>query len=113
MRILKRARNKDNERGKDKGAANNIFNLKYNIPKGNSVLFHNGSNFDYHVIMKDIANKFEGEFTCLGKNTETYKALAVPITKEVKRIDKNGNLITKTKSYKLQFIDSVIFKARL
>ena len=113
MRILKRARNKDNELGKDKGAANNIFNLKYNIPKRNSVLFYNGSNFDYHFIIKEIANRFEGEFTCVGKNTEKYKALAVPITKEVKRIDENGNAITKTKSYKLQFIDSAIFKARL
>ena len=35
-----------------------------------------------------------------------YKIQNVPITKEVKKIDKNGREITKTLSYRLQFINS-------
>ena len=26
------------------------------------VVFHNGSNYDYHFIIKELANKFEGQF---------------------------------------------------
>ena len=37
-----------------------------------SVVFHNGSNCDY-FIMKELANNFEGQFKCLGENTEKYK----------------------------------------
>ena len=60
---------------------------------------------------KELAKESEGEFNCLGKNTEKYKIFLVPITKEVKRIDKNGKEITKTISYKLPFIDSPRFFA--
>ena len=39
------------------------------------------------------------------------KPFTVPIEKEVTRIDKNGKEITKTISYRLQFIDSTRFLA--
>ena len=32
--------------------------------------FHNGSNYDYHFIIKDLAKEFEEEFECLGENKE-------------------------------------------
>ena len=50
-------------------------------------------------------------FTCLGENTEKYIAFTVPIEKEVTKIDKNGEEITKNMSYILQFIDSTRFMA--
>ena len=53
--------------GKFKGAAHNICNLRYKIPKKISVVFHNGSTYDYHFIIKQVAIKFKGEFECLGK----------------------------------------------
>ena len=59
-------------------------------------VFHNGSNYDYHVIIKALAKIFQGEFNCLGENTEKYKTFLVQITKEVERIDKNIKEITKT-----------------
>ena len=34
-------------------AHNNICNLKFNVPNEISVLFHNGSNYDYHFIIKE------------------------------------------------------------
>ena len=39
-------------------------------------------------------------------------AFSVPTEKEVIRIDKKGKLITKTISYRLQFINSARFMAR-
>ena len=47
----------------------------------------------------------------LGENTEKYNTFSVFITKEVKRIGKNGEETAKTISYKLQFIDSAKFMA--
>ena len=47
----------------------------------------------------------------LRENTEKYIIFTVPIKKEVARIDKNGEEMTKNISYILQFIDSTIFIA--
>ena len=44
--------------GKYRGAAHNICNLRYKIPKEIPVLFHNGSTYDYHFIIKELAEKF-------------------------------------------------------
>ena len=45
--------------GEYRGAGHGICNLKYSIPKENSIVFHNGSSYDNHVIMKELAAKFE------------------------------------------------------
>ena len=55
--------------GKYRGAAHDICNLRYKMPKEIPVVFHNGSTYDYHFIIKDLAEEFEGEFECLGENT--------------------------------------------
>ena len=72
-------------------------------------MFHNGSSYDYHFIIKELAKEFEGEINCSGENTEKYKSFSVPVIKEVKSISKNGKEITKTISYKLQIIGSTRF----
>ena len=38
--------------GKYRGAAHDISNLRYKIPKEIPVVFHNGSSCDYHFIIK-------------------------------------------------------------
>ena len=43
--------------------------LKYSIPKKIAVPFRNGFNYNYHFIIKELAEKFERQFTCLGENT--------------------------------------------
>ena len=58
--------------GKYRGAAHDICNLRYKIPKKIPVMFHNGSTYDYQFIIKELAEEFEGEFECLGENTEKY-----------------------------------------
>ena len=65
--------------GKYRGAAHNICNLRYKIPKEIPVVFHNGSTYDYHFIIKELAKEFECNFECLGENTEKYITFSVPI----------------------------------
>ena len=36
------------------------------------LVFKNESNYDYHFIIKELAEEHEGKFTCLGENTEKY-----------------------------------------
>ena len=55
--------------GKYRGAAHDICNLRYKIPKEIPVVFHNGSAYAYYFIIKEL-EEFEGEFECLGENIE-------------------------------------------
>ena len=73
------------------------------MPKRIPTVFHNGSNYDYRFIIKELAEEFNKQFTCLGDNTEKYITFTVPIEKEVTRFDKNGGEITKNISYIWQF----------
>ena len=95
--------------GKYRGAAHDICNLRYKIPKEIPVVLHNGSTYDYHFIIKELTEEFEAEFECFGENIEKYITFSVPIKKEITKKDKNGNdEITKI-SYKIKFIDSYRF----
>ena len=53
-----------------------------------TVVFHNGSSYNYNFIIKELAEEFKKQFTSLGENTEKYITFAVPIEKEFTRIDK-------------------------
>ena len=68
------------------------------------IISYNRSNSDYHFSIKELAEEFQKQFTCLG----AYK---VPIEKEVTRIDKSGDEITKIMSYRLKFMESARFMA--
>ena len=95
--------------GKYRGAAHNICNLRYKVPKEIPVVFHNGSKYDFHFIVKELAEEFEGTFECLGENTEKYITFSVPIKKEITKQYQDGNdKITKIPP-KIKFIDSFRF----
>ena len=64
--------------GKYRGAAHSKCNLEYAIVKEIPVLFHNGSVYDYHFIIKYLVKEFKGYFECLGENTEKYISFTVP-----------------------------------
>ena len=81
------------------------------MPNDIPVAFHNGSNYDYHFIIKELAEELEGEFECLGKKTEKYKTFSVPMEKKVTKINKDGNESVVSVSYKIKFIDSARFMA--
>ena len=40
------------------------------MPNKIPVVFHNGSSYDYHFIIKELANEFERQFGYLGENTK-------------------------------------------
>ena len=90
--------------GKYRGAAHNICNLRYIIPKEIPIVFHNGSTYDYHFIIIKLAKEFDGHFECLGENTEKYITFSVPTKKEIKNKDKIIEI-----TYKIRFIDSCRF----
>ena len=93
-----------------RGAAHSICNLKYSEPKRTPIVFHNGSDYDYHFIKKESAKEFNKQFTCLGENTEKYLTFTVAIKKKVTRVIK---MEKKLKCYILQLIDSARFMASL
>ena len=86
---------RDHYAGKYRGIAHNISNLKYSVPKKISLVFHNGWNYDIHFLIEELAEEFKKQFTCLGENTEKYMSFTTLIVKEVIRIDKNREEITK------------------
>ena len=63
------------------------------------IILHNGSKYDHHFVIKKLVKEFEGEFECLGENTEKYITFSVPFKKE-------GD---EKFTYKLKFIDSYRF----
>ena len=47
--------------GKYRGATHSICNLRFNVPNEIPVVFQNGSNYEHHFIMKELANQFKGQ----------------------------------------------------
>ena len=85
--------------GKYRGAAHNACNLQYKVGKSIPVVFHNGSSYDIHLIIKQLAHDFKGPFSCLGENTEKYITFSISI---FKKTDANDKPIV----YQIKFIDS-------
>ena len=40
------------------------------MPNEIPLVFHSVSNYDYHFIIKELVNEFEGQLECLGENRE-------------------------------------------
>ena len=59
--------------GKYRGVAHNICNLRYKVPKEIPVVFHNGSTYDYHFIIKELVKEFDSNFDCLGENISHFQ----------------------------------------
>ena len=108
-KIYHKAKDHCHYAGKYRGAAHDICNLKCKIPKEIPVVFHIGSTYDSHFIIKELAQEFEGEFKCLGENIEKYITFSVPIKKQIIKIDKDGNGKIMKIQYKIKFIDSFRF----
>ena len=98
FKLYQKVRDHCHYRGKFRRAAHSICNLRYKVPKE----IHNGSTYDYHFIIKQLAEEFGGQFECLGENAEKYITFSLPMKKE----HDNG----KKSIYRLKFIDSYRFK---
>ena len=87
--------------GKYRGDAHSLCNLRYQEERDIPVIIHNGSNYDFHLLIKDLAKEFKSDIYCLGKNMEKYISFSVPIHN--KKID------NETINYNVKFIDSYRF----
>ena len=87
--------------GKFRNAAHSICNLRYKIQREIPVVLHNDSKYNFHLLIRELAEEFKGNIDCLGENTEKYITFSVPL----KKINKSNKLI----AYKLKFIDSFRF----
>ena len=54
--------------GKFRGTAHNGCNWRYKVPKEIRIVFPNGLTYDYHFVIKKLAEEFKGESECLGEN---------------------------------------------
>ena len=79
-----------------------MCNLRYKVPKEIPIVFHNGTTYDYHFIIKALVKEFDGNFECLGENTEKYITFSVPLKKKIE----NENIEI---TYKIKFIDNYRF----
>ena len=112
---MKKVRDHCHYTGKYRGAAHGICNLRYKVVKEIPAVFHNGSSYDYHFIIKYLAEEFNGHFECLGENTEKYITFSVPFKKVInednKDNDEDNDEDKKPKEikYRIKFIDSCRF----
>ena len=67
---------------KYRAGAHNKCNINYKISRNIPVVFHFIIN-QYHFITKELVKEFEGQFECLGENTEKYITFSVKINKEI------------------------------
>ena len=60
------------------------------LSKRRFVIFHKGSDYDYHVFIKKSMEEFKVQFECLGENAENYTTFSISIQKELA----NGKTVT-------------------
>ena len=94
--------------GKYRGAAHSKYNLKYEVPRFIPVVFHNGSTYDNHFVIKQLTKDFKAYFNCIGENTEKYISLSITTIKKSDKVSKRKN----PDAYSLSFIDSFRFMNR-
>ena len=93
--------------GKFRGAAHEICNLKYKVPKFCQVVFHNLSGYDSHIFIKTLGNG-EGDISCIPNNEENYITFTKPIIVD-KFVNEEGKEVNVKRV--LRFIDSLRFMA--
>ena len=77
--------------GKYRGAAHHASNLNFNVLNEISVVFHNVLICDYHFIINELANEFEGQFECVVEKKENFKPFSVLMINEITKINEDGN----------------------
>ena len=93
--------------GKYRGAAHEICNLKYKIPKFFPVVFHNLSGYDSHLFIKTLGNS-KGDISCISNNEQNYISFMKQVIVD-KFVNEEGKEITVKRE--LRFIDSLRFMA--
>ena len=79
-----KVRDHDNYTGKYRGAAHLICNLRYSAQIDIPVFFQNGTNYDFKLIITELAKEFRNEMRCIPLKTNKYMTFSIPIKKEIK-----------------------------
>ena len=87
-----KVRNHCHYTGKYRSAAHNICNSRYKVPKEIPIVFHNSSTYDYHFTIKELVKEFNGNFECLGENTEKYITFSVPNKEKNRELRSRNNI---------------------
>ena len=53
--------------GEYRGAAHSICDLNYSMPKRIPIVFHNGSNYDYNFIIKELVEELKKTIYLFGR----------------------------------------------
>ena len=61
FKLYQKVRDHSHYTGEFRGAAHSICNLCYKVPREIPLAFHNGSTYDYHFIIKQLAEEFKGQ----------------------------------------------------
>ena len=81
-------------------ALHRICDLKYSVSKKFFAAFHNGSNYDYKIIKKELAEELENNFL---ENDITFRVLVEKEVSKILKIIKTIKTIIKNyKNYILQ-----------
>ena len=101
----RKVRDHDHYTGKFRGAAHSVCNLRYSTQKDIPEFFHNGTNYDFNLVINELPKEFRSELNCIPLNGEKFMSFSILIRKKVYANSKNtkNNLLT----YNLRFIDSV------
>ena len=78
--------------------------MRYSAQKDIPVFFHNGTNYDFNLIISELAKEFRSELHCILLNGEKFMSFSIPIRKKVYANSKNNK--KKLLTYNLRFIDS-------
>ena len=110
----KKVRDHDHYTGKFRSAAHSICNLRYSMQKIDvPVIFHNGSNYDFNLLIEEFAKEYKSDINCIPLNTNKYMSFSVPTKKEViEPKDDDKKVQKKVLTYSLRFNDSAKHMAR-
>ena len=102
----KKVRDHDHFTGKFRGAAHNPCNLQFKKPKFTPVIFHNLSEYDAHLFVKNLGVS-EGNIKCIPNNEEKYISFSKEIV--VDSYEKDGKKVEV--KHEIRFLDSFKFMA--
>ena len=67
------------------------------------MFFHNGTNYDFNLIITEVTKEFRNEMRCIPLNTNKYMSFSIPIKKEIKESNNKKNKII---TYNLKFMNT-------
>ena len=76
-------------------AVQSIYKLRYSVPKKIHIVFHKGSNYDYHFIIKKLAEEFKKQLTCSGKILKNTLSWLFQQKKKLEKLLKMENKLQK------------------